>query len=273
MTVVTADTNTLSLVTTDEIDTAVSAEHYLDVIQKWVQAEGVPVATSVHFGHAATEITKYAGSIHADLIVLSTHGRSGFQRFLLGSVAEQVVCKARCPVALIHDHERLAAYHKLLVPLDGTHRGEAILPVATDLARAYRATLLLLQVVPDIMETESDIRTLESGFDAGKYLEEAQSAASAYLDKVAQPLRTGGIEVETICAMSNPQATIVDTIRQQQPELILLATDTLAPLRRAILGSVADYILHHVDIPVVLYYYHGMGVERELVEAAEVASE
>jgi nucleotide-binding universal stress UspA family protein len=55
----------------------------------------------VSMGHAASEIIAIAGRTHADLIVLTTRGRSGVTRFLMGSTAEQVVRHAKCPVMTI----------------------------------------------------------------------------------------------------------------------------------------------------------------------------
>jgi nucleotide-binding universal stress UspA family protein len=54
------------------------------------------------WGDPATEILKYARDHGIDLIICGTHGRSGFDRFALGSVAEAVVRKAPCPVLTVH---------------------------------------------------------------------------------------------------------------------------------------------------------------------------
>ena len=58
----------------------------------------VEVDYRLHEGDAATEILHVAGEVHADLIVMGTHGRSGLARLLIGSVAEYVLRKADCPV-------------------------------------------------------------------------------------------------------------------------------------------------------------------------------
>ena len=62
---------------------------------------GVPVEAVVRDGQAAAEIVDQAISMNADLLVIGTHGRSGFERLLLGSVAEKVLRKARCPVLTV----------------------------------------------------------------------------------------------------------------------------------------------------------------------------
>lgn len=62
--------------------------------------------TMVRIGYAANEIIDVAASLPADMIVISTHGRTGLKHVLLGSVAEHVVQCAPCPVLVVREHER-----------------------------------------------------------------------------------------------------------------------------------------------------------------------
>ena len=66
-----------------------------------ISAKGVPVETAVCEGYAATVIVEEAAARDIDLIVIGTHGRSGFKHLLLGSIAERVVHKAPCPVLTV----------------------------------------------------------------------------------------------------------------------------------------------------------------------------
>jgi nucleotide-binding universal stress UspA family protein len=67
----------------------------------------VPVEHRLVEGDAATEILRLAGETKCDLIVMGTHGRTGLGRLLMGSVAEQVVRKAPCPVLTVKTPQRL----------------------------------------------------------------------------------------------------------------------------------------------------------------------
>jgi nucleotide-binding universal stress UspA family protein len=67
-----------------------------------LQDEGVQVTGITREGAAPDEILRVADEIHADVIAMSTHGYSGVERWLMGSVAEKVVHHARIPVMLIH---------------------------------------------------------------------------------------------------------------------------------------------------------------------------
>ncbi len=95
------------------------AAEYLETMQKNVENEitrqldeaaakvTVPgVTKAIRTGSAFIEITEYAESIGADLIVMGTHGRGGLEHILLGSVAEKVVRKSKCPVLTIRPGQR-----------------------------------------------------------------------------------------------------------------------------------------------------------------------
>jgi nucleotide-binding universal stress UspA family protein len=73
---------------------------YLDRVAAELRAVGVKVTTETCAGPVAETILEYAEGIHADLIAMSTHGRSGLARWFIGSVADKVVRAARLPVLL-----------------------------------------------------------------------------------------------------------------------------------------------------------------------------
>jgi nucleotide-binding universal stress UspA family protein len=74
---------------------------YLEQISRQVQAAGYKTVTAIRFGHPADEIIAYAGQQSCDLIVMSTHGRSGIGRWVYGSVADKVLRSSTTPVLLV----------------------------------------------------------------------------------------------------------------------------------------------------------------------------
>ena len=68
--------------------------------------KGLDVEYLVAQGHAFNEIIRTSGEIGADMIIMATHGRTGFQNILIGSVAEKVVRHAECPVLTIKPHKK-----------------------------------------------------------------------------------------------------------------------------------------------------------------------
>lgn len=79
------------------------AEDYLDGIKQRLQGETrAPVTTAVWYGHAAEVIAEAVRVNHIDMVVMTTHGRSGLGRLLLGSVAESVIRSTAAPILVLH---------------------------------------------------------------------------------------------------------------------------------------------------------------------------
>lgn len=86
-----------------QADAEKSAKKHLEALQKTVK-HGCRIA--VRTGNPAQEIIQEAKASGADMIVISTHGRSGFSHLFMGSVAERVVQHASCPVLVVRESER-----------------------------------------------------------------------------------------------------------------------------------------------------------------------
>jgi universal stress protein A len=85
--------------------TTIARDKLLSIASSQIE-ELVPVKTHVCIGQASREIVQLARKTEADLIVIATHGRTGFSRVLLGSTAELVVRNAPCPVLVVREKER-----------------------------------------------------------------------------------------------------------------------------------------------------------------------
>jgi nucleotide-binding universal stress UspA family protein len=101
-----AEAHTLPWTDPTEAEIAVvrDAESYLDGVKRQLENRGVKdIDTCVWYGDAARSIVEAAAARHADLIVMSTHGRTGLGRLILGSVAEAVIRGTTTPLLLIRD--------------------------------------------------------------------------------------------------------------------------------------------------------------------------
>jgi nucleotide-binding universal stress UspA family protein len=83
-------------------DTEIEAEAYLKTEVAKLSKEGAKVTSIMREGPIPEMILKVADEVHADVIAMSTHGRTGMQRWLMGSVADRVVHYSHIPVMLIH---------------------------------------------------------------------------------------------------------------------------------------------------------------------------
>lgn len=122
------------------------ARTYLEEIANSLVPPGIEVALLVEEGRPADIILETAQRLDAKLLIMSTHGRGGAVEFPHGGVASKVLSKFMFSVLLVGAHgeaapEAAAAYHRLLVPIDGAHRSECSLRVAVMLAGALAASL------------------------------------------------------------------------------------------------------------------------------------
>ena len=220
-------------------------------------APGMQIDARVQIGDAAREILHGAGEIDAQLVVLTTHGRGGVDRWIRGSVAERVVSHGHLPVMLIrpwdHPVPEVTADHpgwRVLVPLDGTPLAEAPLAEAARLAVGGEV-LLVRDVVP---------MHGEWSFDPSEQLE-ANAEAEAYLERVAERMRADGTRVRTV-VLTRPEVVdaITEIVSMEAVDMMVVATHGRGVIGRWLHGSVSDDLALHAPVPVLL------------VHASEVAS-
>ena len=208
-------------------------------------------------------ICKVASSRDVDIIVMSTHGRTGPRRLIYGSTADRVLHDADVPVLLVPaaSAERWPAEGplKILVPLDGSELAQEALRPAADLARVLQARILLLRVVEP---------PTYSRFFPERDLAEAR----AQLDAAADSLRAEGhpTEVQALVGFSVP--TIASVAQDEGAHLIVMATQGRGGLGRLVLGSTAIGTLQHAGVPMALVRpaLAGRGVEQPREDAGPV---
>jgi nucleotide-binding universal stress UspA family protein len=188
----------------------------------------------------------------ADLIVMSTHGRGGLQRSIVGSVADQLVRRAEVPVLLIPPNceatwpDRSVA--QILVPLDGSRLAETALYSAASLAERLGAELLLVQTVSPVLHARHrDNRLILSCAD---FIEIED--AWRYLSTVADRLRTAGRQVCVRVLVGAAADAIASAARDGDVDLIAMTTHGRGGFGRLLLGSVADGVLRRSGVPVLL---------------------
>jgi nucleotide-binding universal stress UspA family protein len=138
----------------------VPRDQVLERLRETVTAAGVPledVDLLAEAGSAAATIVDQAVTTHADLVVMGTHGLSGFDRLVLGSVTEKVLRRAPCPVLTVPPHTASAPgvpLDSILCPVDFSPAALQALGFAVDLARRANASLTVLQVIEWLPDEE-----------------------------------------------------------------------------------------------------------------------
>jgi nucleotide-binding universal stress UspA family protein len=233
-------------------------EDYLrGVANRCLEASGLAARTELLEGPVATALATFINEIGIDLVVMTTHGRSGISRAWVGSVADAVVRRSAVPVLLLrpHDHhapEPLACSH-ILVPLDGSPLAEGILGPVELLCRAFKPRFTLLRVVPPLQ-----VEAAASGpavlTQAPAAVERAVAGAREYLETVAAAWRSAGATVETAVQVhSIPAVAILDYAATHAVDLVTMATHGRGGWSRVALGSVADKVMRGTMMPVLLF--------------------
>jgi nucleotide-binding universal stress UspA family protein len=234
------------------------ARDYLDTLARDQVQRGLKVETVVVAGDAAETLIEEATLRHADLIVMSTHGRSGLGRWLYGSVAESVIELTPVPVLLVRSglpwrgSPPPGSKVRLLVPLDGSPIAENALGVATDLARVLDAEVFLVRIVPSAPASMTG-ETLRFGGTEPRHASDSyERDAESYLETIATRLREEGLTVATAVADDDPPAGILAAAEATGAAMIVMATHGRTGLGRAILGSVALDLVRQGTRPVLL---------------------
>jgi nucleotide-binding universal stress UspA family protein len=240
---------------------------YLTCITSDLTARGHAVKTITKWGHPERCILEELGTQRADLVVMGTHGRSAPGRWLYGSVADAVLRASPVPVIVVPPRAGVPIrLERILVALDGSPLAEASLAPAVDLARAYAAELVLLEVVPMPPYALYDEGAALAAFDPGKEIDESES----YLDGVARRLQEYGIYARTRVELAKPEVSIAEIAAQEKAGLIAMATHGRSGLARLVLGSVATGTLQRTSVPLLLVgpaALHLDGGEPQLVSA------
>jgi nucleotide-binding universal stress UspA family protein len=222
---------------------------YLREVSSDVQKHlGVTVETKVLRGSPAGRILDEARSLSPDLLVISTHGRTGIGRWRLGSVADKVIRGATCNTLVVGpkttelnswlDARIMPPFTAVLVPLDGSALAERALPVARSFVESFGSDLHLVRVVP--------IPIAADGFGTEAYsadlLDAMVSAARTYLATTAGGIKDGA-GVTTDVLIGGAAFRLEDYIKEKGIDLVILTSHGRGGLIRSALGSVTDRLI------------------------------
>jgi nucleotide-binding universal stress UspA family protein len=230
---------------------------YLETIARRLEPTTARVQISVRFGRPADEILAFAGEMDADMIAMSTHGRSGISRWVLGSVADRVLHGAMCPVLIVRAKPRQAqpTYQHILVPLDGSELAEQILPHVGALIQSNHTRVFLISVLANGFSDRTI--TLLTSSPPGLQLSttalsKAEVQLTTYLRSVAAALRERGATVHTAVKHGAPAEEILTYAAEVNADLIGMTAHGLSGVSRWVYGNVASKVLQGSHCSVLL---------------------
>lgn len=206
--------------------------------------EGIAVTSELITAHPAAGILEMADRSRSELIVLGTHGRTGFKRILLGSVAETVVRKAACDVLVTRGDAPSRGYRRILVPVDFSNISSQVLQRAVE--------LLHPEGIIDVIH----FWVMGGGPDSywgtvGQEIREQvvtdfNVAAASLMEQFPKHRQSMQFSLEE----TSPRHGILVKLEQHRYDLIVLGSHGHTGLNRYILGSVAESTVRHATIPV-----------------------
>lgn len=209
----------------------------------------VPVVyTQTESASPETAIVEHATEHDVDLVVMGTHGRKGMDRLLSGSVAEEVVRQAPCPVFTVLAQDEDAPQtpiDRILVPVDLSEQSPLVVEHAAALGEAYGAPLDLLHVVEEAAFPSA------YGVDPLSPTQpDVQERAQEALEALAAEIEDADVAVRTHVLAGYAARDIVDFASEQAADLIVMATHGRTGLQRFLIGSVTEKVVRSASCPV-----------------------
>ena len=192
-------------------------------------------------------ILEYSHEHAIDMIVMGTHGRRGLGHALLGSVAEEVVRSASCPVLTIREQKQpkpLEKLDRILVPFDYSNHAKAALEYAKEIAALYNARLELLYVFEEIIYP----RFYDPGDRLNDYvIENARKALESSYKETNGPDADYSIH---ILGSRHIAYEILNFVNDNDIDLVVIATHGMSGIQHFLLGSVAEKVVRRSPCPV-----------------------
>jgi nucleotide-binding universal stress UspA family protein len=237
------------------------------LVQKQYLEENMIEAVAAE-GDPENTILEVAGDYKSDLIIMTTHSRTGLSRLMLGSVACKVLQTVNCPVILLHPNRQeetrnleeilkdnipaKPAKPRIAIALDGTPESEAALEPTLQLAETLKASVYLLQIVQPVAYNEF------SGtwylFDLDEQARIRREVAYEYLTKIQAKVVERGLDCIKVVRVGQPAPEIIEYLHNSNPLLLVMATHARGLVGQMVFGSVAGEVIRLGNLPVMMVH-------------------
>ncbi len=229
-----------------------SREYLKGVAQTFPDANA---SFAVEKGGAAEVIIAKAGADNETLITMATHGRSGIDRWLLGSVAEKVLRGSANPLLLVRAKAEAkaaggATLKSIVVPLDGSELAESVLPAVLEMAKKLNLKIVLFRACNVPYSVFGGVREHIAIVD--ELLGGIKAEARAYLEKKTEELKKQGAKVSYVLEQGASADQIISLGRKTPDNLIAMCTHGWSGVKGWVLGSITETVVRHSGDPVLV---------------------
>ena len=236
------------------VDSVRRSEEYLKGIAQTFPRASVSVA--VEKGRAAEVIIARAAADKDTLVTMATHGRSGINRWLLGSVAEKVLRGSVNPLLLVRAKAEAKAEGELslksiVVPLDGSEVAESVLPTVLEMAKKLNIEIVLFRAFTVPYSVFGGVRQHFAIVD--ELLGGIKAEAHDYLKKKTEELKKQGAnKVSYVLEQGTSADQIISLGRKTPDNLIAMWTHGWSGAKGWVLGSITETVVRHSGDPVLV---------------------
>jgi nucleotide-binding universal stress UspA family protein len=184
-------------------------------------------------GKVAHEIMEIANEQKVDLIVMGTHGASGFEEFFLGSNAHKVVTVAPCPVITVQTHSKKLGFSNIVLPIDRTLHSREKVEIAVTMANLFAAKIHIVGLLEELDSHEEDKLNI--------VLDQVQKA----IEKHELPFTRKIVKGSNLASEALKYGAGVNA------DLIVIMTEHESAMNGIFLGNRAKQIVNHSKIPVM----------------------
>jgi nucleotide-binding universal stress UspA family protein len=266
-----------------------AVERYLDTLAHSEPLAGIKTTTQAIFGSAAPEVLSTANAYNIDVIVMTSQGKTGLKRWMLGSVAQKIARHSSIPVLVLHEKGPLPVRPHLdnrplcaLVPLDGSALAKTALEPAAQLVAALAApaqgSLHLMRVVKP--PTADELRAAGDQESMERLKEHKLHRAKTYLHSIAAQLRESplaylNLSITWSVAIDHDVASTIIHMAENgedaegagvfgRCDLIAMATHGRAGFHHLVLGSITERVLGATKLPILIVRPEAAECKRSL---------
>ena len=233
------------------------SQSYLERMVERLQSSGFSAEHIILEGKSAEGIIEFAHTNAVDLIVLSTHGRTGLSGWSVSSVVQKVLLRSYRSILLVRAYQpELGSqihYKRMFIGSDCSTRAEFILPIAMSLAQFHKSQLIVgtvierPQVIQRLPPTEKDLKLIKQLTDKN------QKTASHYHEQLVTQLSLKGLDVRTSMVVADHViGTLHDMVNELGADLVLLVAHGDTGERRWPYGSITTSFIAHGNAPLLI---------------------
>jgi nucleotide-binding universal stress UspA family protein len=230
----------------------------LEALAATAGAVTVPVRFGVYEGRVVGEILDRARGWPADVVVMGTHGRGGFERWVLGSVTEKVLRKAPCPVLTVPPPAEglhpsgSVLFRSIVCPVDFSGASVAALGYALKLAEESCAAIAVVHVLEWLVEDEPGARI--AGFDVPEFRRYLERDAREKLRKLVPGEARDWCRPQEDVVGGRPWREILRIAEERQADLVVMGVRGRNPVDLVLFGSTTQHVVRGAKCPVLVVH-------------------